>query len=330
MLKKNKLVMVFLSLLLCMGLFTGCSSGATSKQSDQKRVVCTIFPEYDWARELIGDLDEHYDLTLLLDNGSDMHSYQPSAKDIAVISACDVFIYLGGESDQWVEDALKEAANKNMQIINLMEVFGDSVKEEELVEGMEGELHEEENAQGDRHEEYDEHLWLSLKNAKVAVEAIAEALKAVDEENAEILDQNLALYIDKLSILDAAYETAVENGKHNMVLFADRFPFRYMVDDYQLAYYAAFPGCSAETEASFDTIVFLAGKLDEFGLSNVLVLENSDQKIAQTIINNTKDKQQKILVMDSMQSTTTKDSLAGDTYLSIMESNLQVLKQALN
>lgn len=356
MLKKNRILTLVVALVLCMGLLSGCGmNGATGSGSTgtkgKKSVVCTIFPEYDWAKEVVGDLGDHYELTLLLDNGVDLHSYQPTAMDIAKIASCDVFIYVGGESDGWVEDALKESTNPNMQVINLLEVLGDSVKEEEIVEGMEAEEeehdHGEDNGQTestdvkeneketDAHDqeveevEYDEHVWLSLKNAKVLTGAITDAFKTIDADHADQLQANCDSYVKKLTDLDEQYKSAVAAGSKNTILFGDRFPFRYMVDDYKLNYYAAFVGCSAETEASFTTVVFLAGKVDELGLSNVMVIENSDQKIAQTVINNTANKNQSIQVLNSMQSTTSKDIKAGTTYLSIMESNLEVLKNAL-
>ncbi len=292
-------------------------------------VVTTIFPEYDWVRQIVGD-NSNVDITMLLDNGVDLHNYQPTAEDIMKVATCDVFIYVGGESDEWVEDALKEATNKDMKVINLLDVLGDSVKEEEVVEGMEAEEEEEEGEEGEEEEvEYDEHVWLSLKNTKILVDAIASTMEEVDSANADTYANNAKDYIAKLDELDGKYEEAVKSANVNTVLFGDRFPFRYLVDDYNLNYFAAFVGCSAETEASFETITFLAGKVDELGLNTILTIENSDQKIAKTIIENTKSKNAQILAMDSMQSTTSDDVAAGTTYLSVMEDNLQVLTEAL-
>lgn len=265
------------------------------------------------------------DLTMLLDNGADLHSYQPTASDIMKISECDIFIYVGGESDTWVEDALKEAVNKNMKVINLLEVLGSSVKEEEVVEGMkaENEFGAEEEA------EYDEHVWLSLKNAKVICKAIADDLAEIDPAKADTYQKNEETYAEKLDELDQSYQETVDSSTQNTLLFGDRFPFRYMTDDYGLRYYAAFAGCSAETEASFETITFLAGKIDELGLKNIITIENSDQKVAKTIIENTEEKNQGILTMDSMQATTSDDTKNGATYLSIMEKNLNTLQKTL-
>ena len=177
--------------------------------------------------------------------------------------------------------------------------------------------------------EYDEHVWLSLKNAQILCKAIAEALETVDPEHKDVYATNVDAYLEKLSSLDSQYQDAVANASQKTLLFGDRFPFRYLVDDYGLSYYAAFAGCSAESEASFETISFLAKKVDELGLKNIMTIENSDQKIAKTIRDNTKDKNQEILSLDSMQSTTSEDVKNGTTYLSVMESNLDVLKKAM-
>ncbi len=300
---------------------------AKDNNDKQVKVVTTIFPQYDWVKEIAGDEVSKMDLTILLDNGVDLHSYQPTADDIMKISDCDLFIYVGGESDAWVEDALKEAVNKDMKVINLLDVLGSSVKEEEVVEGMEAEEEEEDGAEEEP--EYDEHVWLSLRNAKVLCRAIADDLAEIDTENADTYQENEKAYADKLDELDKKYQETVDSASQKTLLFGDRFPFRYMVDDYGLSYYAAFVGCSAETEASFETITFLAGKTDELGLKNIMTIEKSDQKIAKTIIENTKEKNQGILTLDSMQSTTSDDVKKGATYFSIMESNLSVLQEAL-
>ena len=472
------------------------------------KIVTTIFPEYDWVREVLGDQAENDELTMLLDNGVDLHSYQPTADDIVKISDCDLFIYVGGESDGWVDDALKNATNKNMKVINLLEVLGDSVKAEEVVEGMQETEHDHDhdhskevstfeddevqdrslsdwagdwqsaypfaldgtlddafaamaeesemtakeyktyyqngyktdisniNIEGDHieftyedgkkvasdykyvgyyiqnwstgtkaamyrfeavdrtsgapiyiefndhmiesaapehfhirmsnesfdaivdpekswptffpadmtgedlcehmeghghdhEEEADEHVWLSLKNAKTLVDAISNALQELDPDNKDAYAANAAAYIEKLSALDGAYQSAVDGAARKTVLFGDRFPFRYLVDDYGLRYYAAFAGCSAESEASFETVSFLAKKVDELGLPCVLTIEGKNHKIAETIVENTAEKNQKILTMDSMQSTTSEDVANGTTYLSVMEQNLSMLKEAL-
>ncbi|MBP3710811.1 MAG: ZinT/AdcA family metal-binding protein [Treponema sp.] len=488
-------------------LFFSVACTKTKSVDDGKlKIVTTIFPEYDWVREIMGEQAKHADITLLLDNGVDLHSFQPTAKDITKIANADLFIYVGGESDEWVEDALAESVNKNMKVINLLEVMGERAKEEELVEGMEeGHSHHhhhhhhdfadsdvkdrtlsewagswqsvypylldgtldkvmehkaEEN--GDRtakeykdyyatgyktdvgtinidetsiefvngtkrdkavykysgfyirtspsgsrqarykfekaeaggdapryvvfsdheiapttpehfhlywgnssfeplvneatnfptyypaslskqeivdemighdhgHEaEYDEHVWLSLRNAQVLCAAIADALCELDKENTTAYMANYIAYREKLAAVDREYMTAINASKRGTLLFGDRFPFRYLVDDYGLNYYAAFSGCSAETEASFKTIAFLAGKVDELDLQSICTIESGDKKIARTIVENSKEKSANIITLDSMQSTTMNDIKNGATYLGIMEQNLAELKLALN
>ncbi|KAB0578585.1 zinc ABC transporter substrate-binding protein [Fusobacterium naviforme] len=378
---------------------TAAETAAKAEESRKLSIVTTIYPEYDWVKEILGSNAEHAELTMLLDNGVDLHSYQPTAEDIMKIADSDLFIYVGGESDGWVEDALKEATNEDMKVINLLETLGENVKEEEMVEGMQegehhhdhGEEHDHEDGDHDHehegaeaehdhedgdhdhehegaeaehdhedgdhdhehesaeaehdhehgeaeHEhhhdhgdepEYDEHVWLSVRNAKVLCTAIEEALAELDAENAESYAANLKSYSEKLDSLDQEYQAAVDGAAVKTLLFGDRFPFRYLVDDYGLDYYAAFVGCSAETEASFETISFLSQKVDELGLKAIMTIEGPEHKIAETIKENTKTKDQQILTMDSMQATDAEDVAAGVSYLSIMTENLEVLKAAL-
>ena len=324
-------------LMACSGRSDAEASNAGSEGNGKIKVIATIFPAYDWVMTILGDKAEDTDVTLLLDNGVDLHSYQPTAEDISKIAACDVFIYVGGESDEWVEDVLNQAVNKDMVVINMLEVLGDSVKNEEIVEGMEGEDEhedgEDEDADHDGDEEHeeekDEHVWLSLRNAKTLCAEIAVALEKVSPENKDAYEANLKAYEDKLDELDAKYAEAVKNGSKDTVLFGDRFPFRYLVDDYNLNYFAAFAGCSAETEASFETVVFLSERVDELKLPAILKIEGDNDKLANTIKDNTTDKNQAILTLDSLQATSTEDYRAGRTYLSVMEENLEVLKEAL-
>ncbi len=497
--KRISIILAVVMALLCLAA-CGQNKSKYSSKNDKIKVVTTIFPEYDWVREIAGE-NSNVDITMLLDNGVDLHSYQPTAEDIMKISSCDMFIYVGGESDEWVEDALKESVNKNMKVINLLDVLKDTVKTEEAMPGMQSEeghnhgyshfddsdvqdrsltdwsgewqsvypyiengdldeVMERKAESGDKtaeeykkyyetgyktdvekmsingeegtmeftkngvtskakyeykgykiydyssenrgvryffesvdnasdapkyvqfsdhgispskaehyhiyagndsfdalseemdnwptyypagmtsneikedmleHEEkeYDEHVWLSLRNAEKLCDAIADSLCDIDSENKNVYSTNAAVYKNKLKELDDQYQNVVKNSTNKTLLFGDRFPFRYMVDDYGLKYYAAFAGCSAESEASFETISFLAKKVDELGLKNVMTIEKSDKKIANTIISNTKNKNQKIFELNSLQSITSKDVKNGVTYLSVMKSNLNVLKEAL-
>ncbi|MDY6398288.1 MAG: metal ABC transporter substrate-binding protein [Treponema sp.] len=325
----------------------GCGSVFAKKakaETNKLKVVTTIFPEYDWAREVIGENADNVELTLLLNNGVDLHSYSPSVKDIAKISEADIFVYVGGESDEWVDDVIKNAKNPNMKVINLVEVLGDRVKNEEIVEGMQHEHHHHDEHGHDDHDdddhdehehhhheedEKDEHVWLSLRFAKTLCGAIADALCEKDAANAAVYQKNLASYTAKLDALDAKYTEMVKNSSKKVVVFGDRFPFRYLVEDYGLKYYAAFTGCSAESEASFKTIVFLSEKVNELGLQCVCQIETGNGKIAKTVISNSKNKKAKVVTFDSLQSTTAKQIKKGATYLGAMEKNLEVLKMAL-
>lgn len=317
-------------LLLFTMIFSGCNQRKKQVLS-KPDIVCTIFPQYDWVRQILGDKTDNFNLTLLLNNRIDLHNYQSSVEDIIKISNCDLFIYIGGESDEWVSDVLEQVSNRNMIVINLLEILGNRAKFEDFVEGMQTEEDYDEihDHKSDHETEYDEHVWLSLKNAMIFCPIITNALSSLDSDNVEFYQSNLASYIGKLAALDTEYQTERRVMSADTLLFADRFPFRYLVDDYSINYYAAFSGCSAETEASFETIIFLAKKIDELNLSSVMVTESADQSIAKTVINNSVRKNQKILVLDSMQSTSLRDIENGTTYFSIMEKNLSVLKEAL-
>lgn len=339
----KKIIAAATALLVAAGMFTGC--GASEKptaQGDKLKIVTTIFPEYDWTREILGDQSERAEVTMLLDNGVDLHSYQPTADDLIKIAECDLFIYVGGELDGWVESALASTSNPDRAVINLIDTLGDRVKLEEVVEGMQETEHDheedeehahdadEEHTDADEQEaETDEHVWLSLRNAQAVCQKIAEKLGELDPEHEQAYTDNALAYIDKLVALDAKYQAVVDAANKKTLVFGGRFPFRYLTEDYGLNYYAAFVGCSAETEASFETIRFLAEKTDALGLSHVLTIENPNHKIAETVVANTSGKNQQVLSMDSMQSVTSKDVAAGATYLSIMEHNLEVLTQAL-
>jgi len=334
----KRIILLFSALLLLLSLLSACggentpassqTSPQTEPQEDTLNIVATIFPEYDWVRQILGERLYDTELTMLLDSGADLHNYQPTADDIIKVSNCDLFLYVGGESDAWVEDVLAAADNPNLVAVNLLEVLGDRVKEEEVVEGMEAE--EEETGEAEEEgPEYDEHVWLSLKNAAVLCQYIADCLGEIDPDGSDAYTANAAAYIDKLNDLDAEYQAMIDNAPQKTILFGDRFPFRYLADDYGLTYYAAFVGCSAETEASFETVVFLANQVDKLGIPAVLKIDGSDGKLAQTIVDNTQAKSAQILEVNSMQSVTTADVDQGAAYLPIMEDNLYVFQSAL-
>lgn len=303
-------------------------SGTNAFAASKKSIVCVTYPEYDWVMNILGEQTAAFDVILLQNNGTDLHSYQPSVKDIARISSSDLFIYVGGESDKWVEKIISNSRNKNQIVVNMMEALGDKVREEEIVEGMQAEEDDEES-EDEAEAEYDEHIWLSLKNAIVLTNIISEKIQRLDSANNQFYKKNTENYVSQLSALDEEYIKTISTSNKKTILFGDRYPFRYLSDDYGMKYYAAFLGCSAESEASFETIVFLAKKVDDLDLDAVLTIEKSDKKIAKTIVANTKSKNQQIFELDSMQSITQNDIKNGRTYLSAMKNNLQVLKASL-
>ena len=292
-------------------LSVGCGA-PNVKRSGKINVLCTVFPLYDWARNIAGNTAE---VSLLNENGADMHSYQPTAADIVRLHSCDILIYTGGESEKWVAEVIKQSSNENLKALNLIELLGDRAVNER----------EEGTAVRSDGDETDEHIWLSLKNAGILTDKIAEALCAADGENAAVYRKNAGEYSKALKTLDEKYTDALKNAKQKALIFADRFPFRYLTDDYGLDYYAAFPGCSAETEASFETVIFLAKKADENG-DCIFITETSNGDIANAVNSNTAKKNKKILTLDSMQSVNKKDIKNGMTYISVMEKNLETLE----
>ena len=322
--KKYIALMIFV-VMLCIPLsvFAGCSSSDDGKL----KVVVTIFPEYDWVMNVLGERASEVKPTLLLDNNIDLHSYAPTPDDKIKISQADLFVYVGGESDKWVVSALEEKRNASRKIIDLMETLGDAAKEEELVEGM-----QEEEEEGEEEEAaYDEHVWLSLRNAEIFVNKIAEVLSEIDPEYKALYTANAARYIASLQALDLRYQEMRAAASDDFILVADRFPFRYLVDDYDIKYAAAFKGCAADSEVTFETQRKLIDIANEKNVRAIIVLESTEPKhrTARTIRDGTIRKDQEILVLDSLQSASQKEYKTGRTYLSVMEENLEVLRKAL-
>lgn len=300
----------------------GCTPG---EDSGGIRIVCTIFPQYDWVRVLTAG-DNDISVEILQTTGADLHNFQPTASDITTIYRCDAFFYIGGESDGWVDDVLASpSVSADMKSVSLLEALGERSLEEEEVPGS-----EEESGEHDHEHEYDEHIWLSLKNAKILCQTICDTLTELNPKNQTLYESNLAAYTAQLDELDASYQDVVASAERTVLLFADRFPFRYLTEDYGLEYYAAFSGCSAESEASFATITALAGKVDELALPYVLVLDGSDKKIAQAVIGAVKIEKPTVLTINSLQSVTQTAIHDGANYLEMMSENLTVLQQALN
>jgi len=320
---------------------TESSSAAESNSEENKKlsIVTTIFPAYDWVKQVVGD-NKNVEISFLIDKGVDLHSYQASAADIAKITDSDLFVYVGGESDDWAEDIIKE--NPNLKYINMVDSIGEAALAEELVEGMqdeeehdhegeehaheEGEHAHEEGEHEDGEEEIDEHVWLSIKNAETIVSAIEAKLAEIDPDNKAEYEKNANDYLAKLDELDKEYKDTLSSIQNKTIIVGDRFPFRYLVNEYGINYYAAFKGCDAGSEASFETVKFLANKMDELNMTDIFIIDGSKGDLAKTIVDNTKDKNAKVLVLDSMQSTKSSDNAS---YLDIMKKNLEVLKEVL-
>lgn len=313
-------------------LFSGCGSGATpiEEGADKVSVVCTTFPQYDWVRNLLGDAAEEFEVSLLVKNSADIHNYQPSAQDMIAMKEADLFLYVGGESDAWVEDIMKADGALSDKSVSLVAALGDKSLVEEIVEGME---HDHEHGHEKDHEHadelLDEHVWLSLENAEILCQYISGRLQELAPDEAVVIAENTATYVKELHELGVEYQELVDESAHNALIFGDRFPFRYLTEDYDLEYYAAFAGCNAEVEAGFDTIIGLAGKVDELKVPCVLVIDGSDKSLAEAILQAAGDKDKEILTLDSMQSVSWEDILRGANYLDIMKTNLEVLCKAL-
>ena len=324
----RKLTAVLTALFIAVTLF-GCDPGSRSG-GRRLRIVTTIFPIYDWTRSVLGSNPADAELVVLEDSGVDLHSFQPTVDDVAMIASCDVFIYVGGESDGWVSKALSGLKNSGRTEISLLEVLGERAALEERVEGMEAEDGSGEGSgpEGDEEREADEHVWLSLRNAEIFCEYIAGVIAEKDPAHREEYGSNAKAYVSELKALDDEFKRAAGLIDNKVLLFADRFPFRYFTDDYGFDYYAAFPGCSAETEASFGTVVFLAEKVNELSLDVIFRTEGSDGSIAETVKKTSRKDWLKICVLDSLQSVSAAGIKDGATYLGLMRGNLDSLKEA--
>lgn len=299
-----------------------CGCGGEVSKSEGLSIVCTAFPQYDFIKNILGSEEG---LTLLLDDGADLHSYEPTAQDIMKIGSSDLFVYVGGSSDSWVEGALKSANSPSLVTVALMDLVDTYTVE--YVAGMEHDHSEHHKAHGGDHGEEDEHVWLSLKNAAKITQALCDAVCDADPEKAEIYQANAEAYIGKINVLDTQYQSTVDSAKRKALLFADRFPFRYLTEDYGITYYAAFAGCSSESEASFKTMAFLIDKTNELELPAVITIDGSDGSIAETVCSSAGAE---ILTLDSCQSVSSADIQNGTSYLGIMENNLETLREALN
>lgn len=326
MIRKNVSKLMLLCVLLCTLVgFSSCKGQPDREKDDTYQVFCTTFPAYDWIKQISAECDP-VEVVLLDTHGADLHSYQPTAADMVKVAQSELVVYVGGTSDDWIEDAVKNAGT-DVKAVSLLELLDDRAKPEEHTEGMEYD-HEHEH----EHDvaEMDEHVWLSLKNARLCVSRLSALLCEALPAEAEGLQTTTEEYFQTLAALDERYAQVVQTAEHSVFVMADRFPFRYLADDYGLTGYAAFPGCSTETDAGFDTIIFLAQKVDENALSHIAVTESTDGTVAEAVLSNAKTENVQIVTLDSLQSITQARINAGETYASVMEKNLRALQQLLS
>ena len=307
--KRNIKIILALIITLFLGVALIVVFNNKAKQSEKLSIITSNFPAYDFARAVAGDRAE---IKMLIKPGAELHDFEPSPQDIIDIRNSDLFIYTGGESDEWVESILDDTTN-TLQMMNSVNTL-----QEEIIEGMES---EDENEGED-----DEHVWTSLRNAIKIIHSIRDELSEISPENQGYFEENAKAYTDKLSELDTSYQYIVRNAKRKTLVFGDRFPLRYFVEDYKLDYYAAFPGCAEQTEASSKTIAFLIDKVRKEKIPVVLKIELSSNKTAQTIADETGAK---VLTFNSAHNISAEDFAKGVTYADIMESNLAVLEEAL-
>lgn len=319
--------------------FWGCGTPRSQKKDDRLKVVATVFAEYDFLRQIGGDA---INLSMLMLPGADIHTFDPTPKDMMTVQDADLFVTVGGESDAWADTIVQSVDNEGLECVRLMDLV-DEVVEEEIVEGMEVEEHDEEehgeqtDGHGDgNHEketdshgdekEFDEHVWTSPKNAMQIVEELCDKLCQLDQKNAGLYRKNTQKYLKKLEKLDEKFTQVVSHGVRREIVVADRFPFRYFADAYGLKYYAAYPGCSTQTGASAETIAFLIDKVKEDKIPVVFHMELSSQLMCNTICDETGARKAQL---NAVHNISKRNFDRGIGYLELMEKNVDVLREAL-
>lgn len=321
----KKWITLWSSLLLLCLLLTGCGSQAEEEaqpdgEEQRLQIVTTVFPAYDFARAVAG---EYADVTLLLPPGTESHSYEPTPADIISVEECDLFIYLGGESDAWVDTILDStgAGDKAMRMIDCVDLL-----EEETVEGMEAEHEDHDHGLGEV-VGYDEHVWTSPKNAAAITRAIGARLEELDAAHAQDYAAGAEDYAAQLEVLDGEFRTFFDGVTDKTIVFGDRFPLRYFAEEYGLNYYAAFPGCSTQTEPSAATVAFLTDKVREEGISTVWYIEFSNHLVADSIA---EAAGADTALFHTCHNVSAEDLENGATYISLMEGNLERLRQHMH
>ncbi|MBQ8345210.1 MAG: zinc ABC transporter substrate-binding protein [Clostridia bacterium] len=329
--KYGRLLALVLCLCFLPTLWTGCSDRANPSDSSEDgiQILCTTFPHYDWMRQIIGET-EGVTLSLLISNGTDPHSYEPTVADLAALAHTDAVILVGGESDTWIREAIAVSENHRLRTLLLSEAEGVVLREVTAESGHEHGERKHDHHDGHDHEGFDEHLWLSLSNAMACVRAMTRLLTELDPVHASAYETNAEAYRKELSALDEAYAQAVAASPRRELLFTDRFPFVYLTEDYGLHVHAAFSGCTTDVDADFETVVRLAESVKEMQVSRLMVTDGSDRKLAEAVIRACEQEELSILELDSLQTITGQRIRSGETYLSVMTKNLSVLKAALS
>lgn len=330
----KRVISILIAVVFCFALI-GCTAQPQNSASDDKiDIVCTSFPAYDWVNEITGENADRFNVSLLAQNG-DFHSFQPAAADMVKIHTSDLLVCIGGISEQWIDDVVKYRGIRTLRLF-------DTIPESEKLSADSGHNHDA-NHEGHSDNEYDEHIWLSLRLAEKMVDAICQEISILDKQSETVYQSNAGEYIKKLETLDAEYKRAVDVSNDKTIIFADRFPFLYLTEDYGVESIAAFPGCSTDTDASFEVVASLAEKVKELDKKTVLVLENSDRTVANAVIGASGNQNIQIAVMNSCQSIAPqsvkdaeakklqgKDLADGADYITIMEENLKAFKEALD
>lgn len=312
----KKTIIITMSIILSLALFTGCSKNNTKDDNrasdknnvDKKKVVTTIFPQYDFTRQVVGERSE---VSMLLPPGAESHSYEPTPQDIIKIQEADLFIYVGGGSDSWVDEILESMGEKAPKTIKLIDCV-------DVLEEHEHEGHD---------VEYDEHVWTSPKNVVKIVDKINHTMAEIDSKNKVVYQKNSKKYKNDLIDLDKSFREVIDSAKHKTIVVGDRFPFRYLVDEYKISYYAAFPGCSSNSEPSAATVAFLTDKVKSENIPAVLYIEFSNHKVADAIAEATGTK---TMLLHSCHNVSKEDIKSGVSYLDLMNQNIEVLREALN
>lgn len=330
----KKLIASLLAGILMLGGLTGCSgtsaassantsaaSAASQEDSENISIVCANFPEYDFARQIAGG---GADITMLLKPGAESHSFEPTPQDIITIQNSDLFIYVGGDSDEWVADILDSMDRSAMTVFKLMDCV--NLVEEELGEGMQAEA-EEADAGEEEGPEMDEHVWTSPANAMEIVQDLSDTLCKIDPDNQDTYQANTKAYLAELQSLDDAFREVISSAACKEIIVGDRFPFRYFCEEFGLTYYAAFPGCSTDTEADPATVAFLIDKVKEDKIPVVFHIELSNEEMCDSICEATGAKSE---LLNAVHNVSDEDFKNGVTYIDLMKHNVDVLREALN